>query len=86
MYLRQNGYAGLINETRDGLTCTDPSLWIELFTMHKAQLDAGYVIPFDQAVTMQAIEQTGVATGASAILGVVNSTRLWRHLTHAARI
>ena len=74
-FLRQNGLPGVVNEARDGLTYTDTDLWVELFTMQKEQIDAGYVIPFDQAVTMQAIEQSGVATGQSAIMGVVNSNQ-----------
>lgn len=76
MYLRQNGYIGVVNETRDGLTCTDPTLWIEMFTAMKEQLDAGYVMPLDQAATMQSVEQTGIATGTAAMLGLVNSNQV----------
>lgn len=74
-YLRQNGQIGLVNEARDGLTYKDTDLWVDFFTLMKEQIDAGYVVPYDQAVTMQAIEQTGVATGQSAIMGVVNSNQ-----------
>ncbi len=74
-YLRQNGQIGVVNEARDGLTYKNTDLWVKLFTMQKEQLDTGNVIPFDQAVTMQAIEQTGIATGQSAMMGVVNSNQ-----------
>lgn len=74
-FLRQNGEIGLVNEARDELTYKETDLWTKLFTMHKEQLDAGYVVPFDQAVTMQAIEQTGIATGQSAMMGVLNSNQ-----------
>jgi multiple sugar transport system substrate-binding protein len=75
MYLRQNGQIGLFNKTRDGITYNKTDLWVKLFTMEKQLLSAGYVMPIDQSVTMNSIEQTGVATGKAAMLGIVNSNQ-----------
>lgn len=74
-FLRQNGYPGLYNETGDGLSFDDVNLWIELFTKHKEAFATGALMPFDQAVNLDKIELTGVATGEAGILGVVSASQ-----------
>lgn len=75
MYLRQNGQKSLFNKDRNAITYNKTDLWTNIFTLQKQMLDGGYVTPLDQSVTMQSIEQTGVATGKAAFLGVVNSNQ-----------
>lgn len=76
MYLRQNGYPGLFNESRDGLAYEGTDLWVELFTMQKEMIEKGYVTPYDQTLdSMTSIELSGVATGTSGLLGIINSNQ-----------
>jgi multiple sugar transport system substrate-binding protein len=75
MYLRQNGKAGLFNSARDALSYTNTDLWTKAFTLEKQMLDGGYITPLAESVDMQSIEQTGVATGKAAFLGVVSSNQ-----------
>lgn len=75
MYLRQNGQSGLFNSARDALSYNKTDLWTKIFTQEKAMLDGGYVTPLAESVNMQSIEQTGVATGKAAFLGIVNSNQ-----------
>jgi multiple sugar transport system substrate-binding protein len=75
MYLRQNGQIGVFNKTRDGITYNKTDLWTKAFTLEKQLLASGAIMPLDQSVTYNNIEQTGVATGKAAMLGVVNSNQ-----------
>ncbi len=72
--LRQNGKQ-LVNDTRDGLDYKETDIWIEYFTEMKKQMDAGTLVPMDQAVNMQSAEQMGIATGVAAFHGALNSNQ-----------
>ena len=75
MYLRQNGQTGAFNKARDGLTYSKTDLWTKAFTLEKQLLSSGVIMPLDQSVTYNNVEQTGVATGKAAMLGFVNSNQ-----------
>lgn len=75
MALRQNGQIGIFNEARNGLNYTNTDIWTKYFKQEKELLDGGYIMPLAESVNMQSIEQTAVATGKAAFLGVVNSNQ-----------
>ncbi len=76
MYLRQHGYIGLFNETRDGLAYDGTDLWVEYFTKQQEMMDKGYVMPYDQAIdSIISFEQCGLALGTAGMLGCINSNQ-----------
>ena len=83
-YLRENGKE-LYTADRKALGYDDDKLFIDANQMGYDLIKAGYIMPLDQAVGQDTIEQTAVVTGKAAMLGSANSNQFAAAVKAAGR-